>query len=101
MPSEDDTRAPSPGAQRRPNGLEPALPPGVDSDSRGRLTTYTPDGDVLVVGADEDGRVEVTVTGGRASLPRDDADRLVAMILHVREYGTYDPQAKERRVVRP
>ena len=90
-----------PTHEHRPNGLEPALPPGVERDSRGRLVAYTPDGDVLVVGADEDGRVEVSVSGGRASLTRDDADRLVAMILHVREWGTYDPQAKERRVVRP
>lgn len=101
MTDQDDTRAPSPGAQRRPNGLEPALPPGVDRDPRGRLVAYTADGDLLIAAADEDGCLEVGVSGGRSSLPRDDADRLVAMILHVREWGTYDPQAKERRVVRP
>lgn len=98
MSQPDDTRAPSPGAQRR---LEPALPPGVERDSRGRLVAYTADGVLLIAAADEDGCLEVGVSGGRSSLPRDDADRFVAMIRHVRQYGTYDPQAMEWRTVRP
>ena len=90
-----------PPTHERPNGLEPALPEGVERNSRNHLVTHTDDGDLLVVGADEDGRLVLVVTGGTAALTQGDAGRLVRMIEHVRQYGTYDPQAMEWRTVRP